>query len=276
MSRVAVVTGSNKGIGLSIVRGLLTQFKGTVYLTSRDAKRGNEAVKLLNSEGLKPKFHQLDVTNNASVTKLKEYLIQNYGGVDVFIHNAGIMYGSSDNVSFAEGAKNTIQTNYLASVNICNTILPIMRSHGRLVLLSSMLSLSAFRNCSTQNQNFFKSPDLTEQALTEKMLEYVEAAQTGQHRDKGFSNDSYGMSKLGVNVLVKLLGNRACQLEAQNVLVNCCCPGWVNTQMGGKRAPLTPDQGARIPIMLGLIPINDSEPNGKFLKDFKVVDWSNV
>ena len=32
---VAVVTGSNKGIGLAVVRGLCKQFKGAVYLTSR-------------------------------------------------------------------------------------------------------------------------------------------------------------------------------------------------------------------------------------------------
>ena len=37
---VAVVTGSNKGIGLGIVRALCTKFKGDVYLTSRDMERG--------------------------------------------------------------------------------------------------------------------------------------------------------------------------------------------------------------------------------------------
>ena len=49
--KVAVVTGSNKGIGLAIVRALCRQFKGDVYVTSRDAQRGNEAVEKLKSEG---------------------------------------------------------------------------------------------------------------------------------------------------------------------------------------------------------------------------------
>ena len=44
-SKVAVVTGSNKGIGLGIVRALLKDpsFKGIVYLTARDKGRGEEA-----------------------------------------------------------------------------------------------------------------------------------------------------------------------------------------------------------------------------------------
>lgn len=47
--QVAVVTGSNKGIGLAIVRGLCLQFKGDVYLTSRDEQRGKAAVEQLES-----------------------------------------------------------------------------------------------------------------------------------------------------------------------------------------------------------------------------------
>ena len=37
---VAVVTGSNKGIGLGIVRALCKEYQGDVYLTSRDEVRG--------------------------------------------------------------------------------------------------------------------------------------------------------------------------------------------------------------------------------------------
>ena len=37
---VAVVTGSNKGIGLGIVRALCKKYQGDVYLTARDEERG--------------------------------------------------------------------------------------------------------------------------------------------------------------------------------------------------------------------------------------------
>ena len=50
--RVAVVTGSNKGIGLGVVRALCLQYQGEVYLTSRHEARGREAVASLNRDSL--------------------------------------------------------------------------------------------------------------------------------------------------------------------------------------------------------------------------------
>ena len=89
-SRVAVVTGSNKGIGFAIVRDLCKQFTGDVYLTARDEGRGKAAVALLNAEGLSPKFHQLDITSHESVEALKKFVLEKYGGIDVLVNNAGI------------------------------------------------------------------------------------------------------------------------------------------------------------------------------------------
>ena len=90
--RVAVVTGSNKGIGLAIVRSLCKKFTGDVYLTARDEGRGLEAVALLNAEGLGPKFHQLDITSQDSVDALKKFIADKYGGIDVLVNNAGILH----------------------------------------------------------------------------------------------------------------------------------------------------------------------------------------
>ncbi|KAH1014860.1 hypothetical protein HUJ05_012675 [Dendroctonus ponderosae] len=49
--KVAVVTGSNKGIGFAIVKGLCEKYNGDVYLTSRDIKRGTAAVEALKQLG---------------------------------------------------------------------------------------------------------------------------------------------------------------------------------------------------------------------------------
>ena len=67
------MTGSNKGIGLAIVRSLCKKYEGSVYLTSRSEERGKEAIKLLESEGLSPKFHQLDIDDTTSIEKLRDY-----------------------------------------------------------------------------------------------------------------------------------------------------------------------------------------------------------
>ena len=72
----ACVAVSNKGIGLAIVRGLCRQLEGDVFLTSRDEGRGREAVAALEREGLSPKYHQLDITDEASVRRLKELVLE--------------------------------------------------------------------------------------------------------------------------------------------------------------------------------------------------------
>ena len=95
MARVAVVTGSNKGIGFAIVRRMCKVFDGDVILTSRDEGRGKEAVAKLEGEGLKPHYHQLDITSSDSIEVLRKYLDQKYGGLDVLINNAGIAFKSS-------------------------------------------------------------------------------------------------------------------------------------------------------------------------------------
>ena len=103
------MTGANKGIGFAIVRRLCKDFDGDVILTglrysicllsletissiARDADRGKAACKELESEGLRPRFHQLDLDDVASVSQLKLFLEKTYGGLDVLVNNAGIAY----------------------------------------------------------------------------------------------------------------------------------------------------------------------------------------
>ena len=100
-TKVAVVSGSNKGIGFAIVRALCQKFEGDVILTSRNEQRGAEAVKLLEAEGLKPKFHQLDIDNKESIEKLRADMQQQYGGIDVLVNNAGIAFKNADDTPFA-------------------------------------------------------------------------------------------------------------------------------------------------------------------------------
>ena len=65
MTKVAIVTGSNKGIGLAIVKGLAKTFEGDVYLTSRNEERGLKAVQQLKDQGTNVLYHQLDIGNEA-------------------------------------------------------------------------------------------------------------------------------------------------------------------------------------------------------------------
>ena len=52
MTKVAVVTGSNKGIGFAVVKGLFGKFDGDIFLTARSEERGLAAVEELKKVSL--------------------------------------------------------------------------------------------------------------------------------------------------------------------------------------------------------------------------------
>ena len=91
-TRVALVTGANKGLGFAIVRDLCRRFPGDVVLTARDEARGRAAVQQLQAEGLSPRFHQLDITDLQSIHALRDFLRKEYGGLDVLVKNAAIAF----------------------------------------------------------------------------------------------------------------------------------------------------------------------------------------
>lgn len=91
-TRVALVTGANKGIGFAIARDLCREFPGDVVLTARDEARGRAAVQQLQAEGLSPRFHQLDITDLQSIRAVRDFLRKEYGGLDVLVNNAGIAF----------------------------------------------------------------------------------------------------------------------------------------------------------------------------------------
>lgn len=94
-SKVALVTGANKGIGFAIVRAMCKEYAGDVYLTARDVGRGTAAVDSLKKEGLTPLFHQLDINDPNSVRTARDFFKEKYGGLDVLINNAGIAFKSN-------------------------------------------------------------------------------------------------------------------------------------------------------------------------------------
>lgn len=42
--------------------------------------------------GLKPLYHQLDITDKTSITKFRDYIASNEGGIDLLVNNAAIAY----------------------------------------------------------------------------------------------------------------------------------------------------------------------------------------
>ncbi|XP_038588462.1 carbonyl reductase [NADPH] 1-like, partial [Micropterus salmoides] len=274
VSQVAVVTGSNKGIGLAIVRALCKQFQGDVYLAARDVGRGQEAVASLASEGLTALFHQLDINDLNSITTAAAYFKDKYGGVDVLVNNAAIAFKVADTAPFAVQAEVTLKTNFFATRDMLTHFLPIIKAGGRVVNVSSFVSSRALNQCSAALQERFRSEDITEEELVGLMQRFVDEAKKGEHKQGGWPETAYGISKTGLTTLSMILARRLSKERPHDgILLNACCPGWVRTDMAGPKAPKSPDEGAVTPVYLALLPPGATEPHGKFVSDKEVQPW---
>jgi carbonyl reductase 1 len=140
MTRVAIVTGGNKGIGYATCKGLSTKFDGDVFLTARSEERGLAAVEQLKKEGFTVKFHQLDIDDSSSNEKLRDFMKFMYGGIDVLVNNAGIAFKGSATESMEVQAEVTCKTNYWSTKNVCDILFPILKPGARVVNVSSFVS----------------------------------------------------------------------------------------------------------------------------------------
>ncbi|XP_062602464.1 carbonyl reductase [NADPH] 1-like [Saccostrea cucullata] len=268
------VTGSNKGIGYAVVRGLCKQFEGDVFLTARDEERGKEAVQSLNNEGLSPKFHQLDITDKSSIERFTDFIKNTYGGLDVLVNNAGIAFKKSSTVPFGEQAEATIKTDYFGTLAVSDALFPLLRPHARVVNISGDACSFAIRKCSSEKQDKFLNPDITKEELTELMNDFIRSAKTSEHEKNGYVKSAYGMAKVGVTVLSQILQRQLSADARKGVIINACCPGHVKTDMSSQTGNKTIDEGADTPLYLALLPEGIESPAGDFVVDREIHKWN--
>lgn len=84
----------------------------------------------------------------------------------------------------------------------------------------------------------------------------------------GWPKSMYGVSKLCETAYTRVLAE---QLKAAGVMVNACCPGYVDTDMTSHKGVKTLEQGADTPVWLALMP--PGGPTGKLFAERKQIPF---
>jgi NAD(P)-dependent dehydrogenase (short-subunit alcohol dehydrogenase family) len=176
---------------------------------------------------------QLDVADPESVDRLSRSVGEEFGRLDVLVNNAGITNDKGQRGVDAdlERVREALETNLFGAWRLCEVAVPLMQRHGYGRIVNISTGMAALE-------------------------------------DMGGGSPGYRVSKTGLNALTRIL---ASELRGSGILVNSVCPGWVQTDMGGSRAPRPVEEGAEGAVWAATLP--NSGPTGGFFRDRRRIPW---
>jgi NAD(P)-dependent dehydrogenase (short-subunit alcohol dehydrogenase family) len=177
--------------------------------------------------------HQLDVADGKSADRLASFVEDEFGRLDVLVNNAGISNDEGQRGIDADldRVREALEANLLGAWRLCEVAIPLMQRNGYGRIVNISTGLAALE-------------------------------------DMGGGSPAYRVSKTALNALTRIL---ASELRGSGILVNSVCPGWVQTDMGGSRAPRPVEAGADTPVWAATLPNNG--PTGGFFRDRRPIHW---
>jgi len=232
--RIALITGANRGIGEATLRQLSDR-GFTVVVTARDAAAGQPIASHVTADTGHPTvFIELDVASDDSIQQAAKQFGEQFDHLDVLINNAGIYPDDDLSILDVDGTKlmHTLTTNTLGPLLVARFFRPYLEaSPGG----GRIINLSSG---------------------------------LGQLHDMDDQAPTYSISKTALNAVTRQL---ASALQPKNIAVNCVCPGWVQTDMGGDSAPRSVEEGADTVVWLAAEA--PQSITGQFLRDRKPIPW---
>jgi NAD(P)-dependent dehydrogenase (short-subunit alcohol dehydrogenase family) len=167
--RVAIVTGSTKGIGLGIARALLAE-GAKVAISSRHSGEVHALVaELERSHPGRVLGAECDVRREADVAALFDAVDRSWGGLDFLVNNAGIgLFKNVEEIALEEW--NAVLETNLTGVFLCTrAAIPRMRKRGAgfIVNISSLAGRNAFPTAAAYNTSKFGLNGFSEALMQE-------------------------------------------------------------------------------------------------------------
>lgn len=241
ITKIALVTGATRGIGLETVRQLAASGVHTL-LAGRDHAKAVDAALKLQAEGLPVEAIELDVTDAASLSAAADAVAKKHGRLDILVNNAGIIvdtFGLKVSEQTLDTWRKTFDTNVFGLIATTQAFLPLLHKSdaGRIVNVSSLLGSLAMHSDPASPIYDFKMP-------------------------------AYNVSKSAVNAWTVQL---AYELRDSRIKINSIHPGYVKTEMNGGEGEIDVPAGARTSVRLALI--DDAGPNGGYFHQEQALPW---
>jgi NAD(P)-dependent dehydrogenase (short-subunit alcohol dehydrogenase family) len=240
-SQIALVTGSNKGIGFATAKQLLS-LGYFVYVGARDEKKGLATVQQFNALGFnKASLLVLDVADFKSVKAAAELLSTKIEKLDVLVNNAAIGGRQPQSASSVDIAvlRDVYETNFFGTVQVTQAMLPLMQKSKapRIVNVSSELGSLGYH-----------------------------------YRDKSeyFASNlmAYSTSKTAVNAFTLMLAN---ELQHTPFKINSVTPGYTATDLTNQTGSQTPEDAAQ--VILKYATLGPDGPSGQFFGSAGQLFW---
>jgi NAD(P)-dependent dehydrogenase (short-subunit alcohol dehydrogenase family) len=229
--KTAVITGANKGIGHEVARQLAA--KGFhVFVGARNAKAGRKAAEGINKQSAKATFLEIDVADNDSVTTAAREFSKIEDHLDVLVNNAGIIVDGDD------------------------AILEVSDDLFRKTLETNTLGALRVTRAFAPLLRKSKAPRV------------INVSSGGGQLTGGADGwaPAYCISKTALNGVTVQLAT-----ALPKFAINSVCPGWVRTDMGGRSATRSVEEGADTIVWLASEAPQDL--TGKFVRDRKEIPW---
>lgn len=236
-TRIALVTGANKGIGFETARQLAGNGV-TAVLGCRNPDRGAAAAARIDGAA---RAVQLDVTDQQSVDAAAALLRNEYGRLDLLVNNAAVSISDATATrTSTDTMRTTYETNVFGVVAVTNAMLPLLRRSpaARIVNVTSGLGSTA----TLANPDAPWPPDITLQL-------------------------SYNSSKAALNALTVIYAQ---ELSPEGIRVDAVTPGFCATDLNDHQGFMTPAQGAA--TVVGVL-LDESSDTCRFLGAEGVYPW---